>query len=163
MTVQKTPGIHVLPIFAGAFKDGRVLVGITHFDESYQIRPGEDSITEADICTKMCMIVANATKQPILEPEGVILPVSGLWALYSNRLYGISEHRFPVEFKQRKGCVIGCLNNCPQVAESFSDGENEITSWNIVEATKLAVVLRKASRIDKFIERYVLSLLDPLC
>ena len=137
---------------ADAFRDGRVLVAITQFDNTYQVPLGETRVTEDKACTTMHKIIQDVTGQAISKTD--VVPISGRWALSSKMLSGIIEYPFMKEFEERKQQVITLINNYPEVMHNLTCGQDEHLSIHNMEPFNIAKILEDASRIAELTKRY---------
>ena len=142
-------------LFADAFRDGRVLIGITQFDNNYHVSFEEERITEEYARQRMCTIIEAATRQQMSQIENVVLTISGMWALCSIRVQGVDEDQFPREFNQRKDVMLSYLNNSQEVMENLTGGQDENVPLSRIEPLKLASMLHNASHIEEFTRRYM--------
>ena len=123
------------------FRDGRLLIAVTHFDK-YYTSVEDDKLTVENIRQTVCKNVRDAVGECI--PEDMVVPVSGSWARSARRLTCN-----PADESEKK-IAMRFLHFYDEEPCGQDDPKSLERSASLLIASKL----EKASRIQELEARY---------
>lgn len=123
--------VFALFTFTESLSRGRLLVAITKSDRSHRFAVGDNTeVASIDVVRrKVCKSMEEAAKNQFLGNDEVI-PVSGLWGVYANRLRSGKVDVNAIEIAEK-------LSQWQQQMQPCGQGENNVTSISLEEKVEI--------------------------
>lgn len=147
----------------GAFIDGRLVMGITKFDQNYKDmyeNSGSSDVVTEEVChKKVCKMIDTIRAENPLKIDisrVVVTPLCGKWALISRQLQMAIESGEDHKVDDLKQKAAKCLKYDPKLQDYLTCGQDQRQKDAIMKMLpeEMVVRLNEASGITALTERY---------